>query len=284
VVDDPETGSILRCNPDGSGFEVFATGVRNPQELAFDDLGNLFTGDNNSDSGDKARFVHLVEGGDSGWRMAFQYLPDRGPWNRELLWDEKEGHKAKYIIPPIANVGNGPSGLTYNPGTALGERYKGRFFLSDFRGGAGASVVHEIALEPAGAGFKLKERRDFLKGVLTTDGEFGNDGAFYVLDWVESWGGTGKGRIYRLSDPSGVPSSPKACRNGPMPRSSSFSGIPTSGFAFWPSSLWLRKVPRCRRFSPRSPGMFTNRFWGGSTRFGVWDSWRKKTPRFSNRS
>jgi quinoprotein glucose dehydrogenase len=203
VVDDPETGSILRCNPDGSGFEVFATGVRNPQELAFDDLGNLFTGDNNSDSGDKARFVHLVEGGDSGWRMAFQYLPDRGPWNRELLWDEKEGHKAKYIIPPIANVGNGPSGLTYNPGTALGERYKGRFFLSDFRGGAGASVVHEIALEPAGAGFKLKERRDFLKGVLTTDGEFGNDGAFYVLDWVESWGGTGKGRIYRLSDPSG---------------------------------------------------------------------------------
>jgi len=199
---EPDTGSIMRCNPDGTDFEVFATGVRNPQELAFDELGNLFTGDNNSDGGDKARFVYLVEGGDSGWRMTYQYLNDRGPWNREKLWDEKEALKAKYLIPPIANIGAGPSGLTYNPGTALGERHRGRFFLSDFRGGASASVVHQIALEAKGAWFKPKEVKDFVKGVLTTDCEFGNEGALYVLDWVESWGGVGKGRIYKFSDPS----------------------------------------------------------------------------------
>ena len=184
-----DTGAILRCNPDGTDFEVFATGVRNPQELVFDELGNLFTGDNNSDSGDKARFVHLVEGGDCGWRMTFQYLDDRGPWNRELLWDDKEGQKARYIVPPIMNLSNGPSGLTYNPGTGLSKKYAGKFYLSDFRGGAGASVVHEIALEPEGATFKLKERRDFVKGALTTDVEFGTDGALYVLDWVEGWSG-----------------------------------------------------------------------------------------------
>ena len=194
-----DTGSIMRCNPDGTGFEVFATGVRNPQELAFDEWGNLFTGDNNSDSGDKARFVQLVEGGDCGWRMSFQYLEDRGPWNRELLWDEKEGPKARYIVPPIANLSSGPSGLTYNPGTGLSAKYQHHFFLSDFRGGASASVVHEIALEPAGAWYKLKERRDFVKGVLTTDVEFGADGALYVLDWVESWSGVNKGRIYKFS-------------------------------------------------------------------------------------
>ncbi len=195
-----DTGAILRANPDGTDFEVFATGVRNPQELAFDEWGNLFTGDNNSDSGDKARFAQLVEGGDSGWRMTFQYLDDRGPWNRELLWDEKEGRKARYIVPPIANISNGPSGLTYNPGTALSKKYAGKFYLSDFRGGASASVVHEISLEPAGAFFKLRERRDFLKGVLTTDVEFGTDGALYVLDWVEGWSGVDKGRIYKFTD------------------------------------------------------------------------------------
>jgi quinoprotein glucose dehydrogenase len=197
-----DTGAILRCNPDGTEFEVFATGVRNPQELAFDEFGNLFTGDNNSDSGDKARFVQLVEGGDSGWRMTFQYLEDRGPWNRELLWDDKEGQKARYIVPPVANLSNGPSGLTYNPGTGLSKKYAGKFYLSDFRGGASASVVHEIALDPAGAFFKLKERRDFIKGVLTTDVEFGTDGALYVLDWVEGWSGVDKGRIFKFTDPA----------------------------------------------------------------------------------
>ncbi len=196
-----ETGAILRANPDGTEFEVFATGVRNPQELAFDEFGNLFTGDNNSDSGDKARFAQLVEGGDSGWRMSFQYLDDRGPWNRELLWDDKEGRKARYIVPPIANISNGPSGLTYNPGTGLSKKYAGKFYLSDFRGGASASVVHEVSVEPDGAFFKLKERRDFLKGVLTTDVEFGTDGALYVLDWVEGWSGVDKGRIFKFTAP-----------------------------------------------------------------------------------
>ena len=194
-----DTGSILRCNADGTDFEVFATGVRNPQELAFDEFGNLFTGDNNSDAGDRARFVQLVEGGDCGWRMTFQYLDDRGPWNRELLWDEKEAPKAKYLIPPIANISNGPSGLTYNPGTGLSKKYAGKFFLSDFRGGASASVVHEIDLEPSGAWHKVKQRRDLVKGILTTDVEFGPDGGLYVLDWVESWSGVNKGRIYKFT-------------------------------------------------------------------------------------
>jgi quinoprotein glucose dehydrogenase len=197
--EETETGSIMRCNPDGTSFEVFATGVRNPQELAFNEYGDLFTGDNNSDGGDKARFVHLVEGGDCGWRLTYQHLSDRGPWNREKLWDEKEAANARYIIPPIANIGAGPSGLTYAPGTGLSSKYNGHFFMSDFRGGSPQSVVHDILLEPKGAGYRVKERDDFVKGILTTDVEFGPDGSLYVLDWVESWSGAGKARIYRFA-------------------------------------------------------------------------------------
>jgi quinoprotein glucose dehydrogenase len=190
-------GSIMRCNPDGTDFEIFTTGVRNPQDLVFDEHGNLFTADNNSDAGDKVRFTYLVEGGDCGWRMAFQYLPDRGPWMRERPWDEAIASSVRYIIPCICNVGNGPSGLSYNPGTGLSPKYYRNFYLSDFRGGAAASVVHEIHAEPKGA-FFTGTHRDWLKGMLTTDVQFGKDGALYVL---ECWGGVGKGRIYKFTDP-----------------------------------------------------------------------------------
>jgi glucose/arabinose dehydrogenase len=40
---------IMRMNPDGSDAEVFATGFRNPYDLAFSPGGDLFTADNNPD-------------------------------------------------------------------------------------------------------------------------------------------------------------------------------------------------------------------------------------------
>ncbi len=202
----PDSGSILRCEPDGSNLEIYATGLRNPQELAFDEFGNLFTVDNNSDSGDKARLVYVIEGGDSGWRMGFQYLESpvsRGPWNAEKLWYPQWKGQAAYIVPPLVNLSDGPSGLTYNPGvTLLPKRYDKHFFLADFRGSSGTSGLRSFTVRPKGAAFELGESEQFLWGVLATDVDFGPDGALYVSDWVEGWNLTGKGRIYKLSDPS----------------------------------------------------------------------------------
>jgi quinoprotein glucose dehydrogenase len=198
----PDRGAVLRCNPDGSELEVFATGLRNPQELAFDQYGNLFTCDNNSDSGDKARWVYVVEEGDSGWRMSFQYLPDRGPWNREKLWHPQYEGQPAYIIPPIINLADGPSGLAFYPGVGLPEQYNNHFFLVDFRGAFANSGVRSFAVKPKGASFELVDSQEFLWSILATDVDFGPDGAMYVSDWVETWDGAGKGRIYRLTDPS----------------------------------------------------------------------------------
>jgi quinoprotein glucose dehydrogenase len=201
VLDYPHEGAVLRCELDGSHLEVWHRGLRNPQELAFDDLGDLFTGDNNSDAGDQARFVQIIEGGDSGWCIGHQWLDDRGRWMREKLWWPQFPGQAAWIVPPIINVADGPSGLTYDPGLGLPERYRGCFFLCDFRGGSGYSGVHALRFQPQGAGHELVRHERPIWGVLCTDVEFGPDGALYVLDWVDGWNKTGKGRIYRVEPP-----------------------------------------------------------------------------------
>ncbi|MBD3676704.1 MAG: HEAT repeat domain-containing protein [Planctomycetaceae bacterium] len=201
----PDTGAVFRCEPDGSHLEVFAYGLRNPQELAFDNFGNLFTGDNNSDSGDQARWVYVVQDGDTGWRMYFQYLSDRGPWNRERMWyphraDPQTTQKQPaYIIPPVANLGDGPSGLTFYPGVGLPERYQDHFFMADFRGSSPNSGIRSFSVVPKGASFELTDSHQFLWSVLATDVDFGYDGSLYLTDWVNGWNGPGKGRLYRFS-------------------------------------------------------------------------------------
>ncbi|MBL9122926.1 MAG: HEAT repeat domain-containing protein [Planctomycetaceae bacterium] len=200
----PDTGAVLRCQPDGSQLEVVHTGLRNPQELAFDEYGNLFTGDNNSDGGDKARWVHVVEGGDSGWRIGYQYLNAphrRGPWNAEKLWYPAPEGDAAYLLPPLANFADGPSGLTYYPGTGLTPAYRGQFFLCDFRGSAGMSGIRSLRLKPSGATFEVTDTQQPIWSLLATDVEFGADGALYVSDWVDGWDKPGKGRILKFSSP-----------------------------------------------------------------------------------
>ncbi|QDT38921.1 PVC-type heme-binding CxxCH protein [Stratiformator vulcanicus] len=203
----PDTGAIFRCELDGSDLEIFASGLRNPQELAFDNYGNLFTGDNNSDSGDLARWVHVIEGMDAGWRMYYQYLDDRGPFNRERIWypyrsdPETTAIQPAYILPPVANISDGPSGLAAYPGVGLPKRYDNHFFLCDFRGGPTNSGVRSFGVKPKGASFELVDSHEFLWRILVTDCDFGYDGGFFALDWVQGWEGPGKGRIYRFAHP-----------------------------------------------------------------------------------
>lgn len=218
VLKDPKSGAIFRCNPDGSAIELFCTGLRNPQELAFDDFGNLFTGDNNSDGGDKARFVYCVEGGETGWRMEYQTLDganQRGPWNQEGIWHQRADLaptkvatnnplQPAWTIPPLDHVGSGPSGLACYPGTGLDASYQGAFFLCDFLGGASYSQVIAIHLQPYGAGFQVARTEPFIENVLPTDIEFAPDGRIIVSDWGESWYSGNKGELYAVWDPKHI--------------------------------------------------------------------------------
>ena len=184
VLKDPASGAVFRCELDGSNLEVIATGLRNPQELAFDNYGNLFTGDNNSDSGDKARWVYIVPGSDSGWRMYYQYLADRGPFNREKIWyPYNKNESAAYVVPPIDNFADGPSGLTFYPGTGLTDFFTDRFFLCDFRGNATVSGIRTFRSKQKGAFWEIADSDKTFWNMLITDADFGPDGKLYASDW-----------------------------------------------------------------------------------------------------
>ncbi len=190
VISLPDTGGVLRCEPDGRNLEVFCYGLRNPQELAFDDFGNLWTVDNDTAGADPCRVLHLVEGGDYGWRTSYQHMDGFGPWVQEELW--KGGQDG--ILPPAGTVSQGPSGLAFYPGTGFGERLAGTFLHCDFPGGVWAYTV-----KPQGASYVVDRKERFLWNCWPTDVDFGPDGAAYVLDWVSGWGQTPRGRIYRIT-------------------------------------------------------------------------------------
>ena len=147
----PNQGAMLRSEPDGSDFEVFAYGLRNVQEPAFDQYGNWFGVDNDSDQqGETERFMYIVNGMDAGWRCNYQYRGDGyNPWMAEGMTIPYHEGQPTYILPTISNYIDGPAGFVYNPGTALERTLQG-LLLSQwhfkrspirFPGGAGRSVV-----------------------------------------------------------------------------------------------------------------------------------------------
>lgn len=208
----PNQGVIVRSEPDGSGFEVFCAGVRNTHEFVFDEYGNLITEDNDGDHPkERERLVFLINGSDSGWRHNWQFGKYTDPDNnRYKVWmDEQlsvpywEG-QAAYILPPITNYVNGPTGMVYNPGTALGERWYKHFFIAEFRGSPANSPVHAFTLKPNGAGFQLNQTQEFVTGLLPTGIDFGPDGALYIADWIDGWGTKDEGRIWKVDVPGGA--------------------------------------------------------------------------------
>ncbi len=202
----PNEGVLVRANPDGSDFEVFASGIRNTHEFVFDEYGNIISSDNDGDHpGESERLVYLVDGSDQGWRSNWQYGKYVDPknnnykvWMDEGLYKPRWDGQAAYIIPPIINFHNGPTGMAYNPGTALGSAWKNRFFLVEFVGNPSRSHIWAFTLKPKGASFELSEDKDVVSGILPTGIEFGPDGALYVADWINGWGTKNYGRVWKL--------------------------------------------------------------------------------------
>ncbi len=204
--DFPNQGGIFRSEPDGSGFEVFARGLRNTHEFVFDEYGNLFSVDNDGDHpGEKERLVYVVNGSDAGWRTNWQYGKYIDPNNNLYkVWMDEEYFKprfegqAAHIVPPIMNYHSGPAGMVYHPGNALNDQWRNHFFIAEFVGSPSRSHVYAFQVKPKGAGFDFAGEKQILGGVLATGMDFGPDGALYIADWIEGWDTKNYGRIWKL--------------------------------------------------------------------------------------
>lgn len=203
------SGAVLRCESDGSRLELFAWGLRNPEELAFNEYGDLFTADNDQDPGDQTRWIHVVEGGDYGWRAGVLPL-DKSPWIRERLWTPNWKGQPAYIVPAVAvlTTNFGPCGLTYYPGVGFPKEYHNTFFLCNFGYIESNSGIQSIRVEPTGASYRLTHFENFVTGIIPTDVEFSWKGELYISRWEQGGNPSNNGRIDKLWYPKFVQSKP----------------------------------------------------------------------------
>lgn len=197
----PNEGCVLRIEPDGSGFEVYAHGLRNPQEPAFDDFGDLFAVDNDADQpGERERFVYIAEASDSGWRCNYQYMKMDSPWMREGLWKPHFGGQAAYLLPPLASYSDGPAGFRHDPGTALSDAQRGMFLLNEFPSGK----MKGFRAEREGASFRMVDARILNDGVMGIGMSWHPDGSLMMVDWIGGYPLDGLGALWRVDAKGGA--------------------------------------------------------------------------------
>jgi glucose/arabinose dehydrogenase len=190
---DPRRAAIVRYRPDGTGEQIYATGLRNA--VGFDWRpadGGLYATDNGRDLlGDDfppCELDRVVEGGFYGWPIA--------NGNRVPDPDFGQGQEARIAasIPPVHGfrAHNAPLGMTFLRGQTLPPEYRGAALVA-LHGSWNRTKKdgYKVVSLHWGADGRIDER-DFLTGFLRSSDENvigrpvdvaeGPDGAVYVSD------------------------------------------------------------------------------------------------------
>lgn len=199
-------GIIARCRPDGTQLERIAWGFWNPYGIAFDRHGRLLAIDNDPDHRGPNRLLHIVKGGDYGYKRQYgRYgLHPYQAWEGELPG----------TLPMIAGIGEAPTALVSANDASLPLDYRdailgaswGEHNLTVFRphaAGVSLTATPEVLVEGRG--------HDDMVSPFRPSGMAANsvDGAIYVCDWMLiNYTTHKKGRIWRISTKPDVAKSP----------------------------------------------------------------------------
>ncbi len=162
-------GWIAHLDSTGTNWELISSGFRNPFDLAFNDMGDMFTYDSDMewDFGTPwyrpTRVCHVTSGSEFGWR------PGTDKWSPDYPDN----------LPPAINVGQGsPTNFIYAGNAHFPEKYRKAFFAFDWSFG----IIYAIHAVPDGASYKTTGE-EFISGspLPLTDGVIGPDGALYFL-------------------------------------------------------------------------------------------------------
>ncbi len=185
-----EGGNVYCCTADGKNVRRVATGFWNPFGLCIDAFGRLFCVDNDPDSRPPCRLLHVVEGGDYGFkfRNGRKGVHPFTAWNGELPG----------TLPMVSGTGEAPSAVMAYESDNLPEEYRGDLLVTSW----GDHRLERYRLRPHGASFAAE-----MTPVLMGNQNFrpvglalAPDGSLLMSDWVDkSYPLHGKGRVWRLS-------------------------------------------------------------------------------------
>lgn len=187
-------GNVIRCRADGSQLEEFATGFWNPFDLKFDRNGRLLLVDNDPDARGPNRLVHVVEGGDYGYKSLYG-----GSGNHVFQgWDGS----LPGTLPFIAGTGEAPSGLIDCRRSSLPRNYSKSVLATIWN----ENSIEQFELDEKEGTLELQKKSIFLTGgknfrpvAIDCDGR----GNLFVTDWVlVNYPNHGRGRIWRISTKS----------------------------------------------------------------------------------
>ena len=183
-------GNIMRAKLDGSGLEEFATGFWNPFDMTFDNYGRLMVADNDPDSRGPNRLVHVVEGGDYGYKSIFggSGIHPYSAWNGELPG----------TLPYAVALGEAPSGLLNASLAGLPKDYANQMLCTIWE----ESTIVRINMQEEGASVTgdaeviIAGGEDFRAVAFAANSK----GDIYFTDWVlRDYSNHRRGRIWKLT-------------------------------------------------------------------------------------